>query len=108
MVYSEIFNNVFEGWNLFKKICSENPAAWQCHSAALHTTELSRVLALLTFGDFYHKVQMQQQLTVALSWAFLLKPWLQTFEASIKDKTCPPPRPSPPANQGKMAIREVL
>jgi hypothetical protein len=30
----------------YSKICSENPAAWQCHSAALHTTDFSRVLTI--------------------------------------------------------------
>jgi hypothetical protein len=60
--------------DLIQKICSKNPAAWQWHSAALHTTEFSRVLAWLAFGDFHHKVQIQLQLLVAYSWAFLLKP----------------------------------
>jgi hypothetical protein len=72
VVYSEVFNNVVEGWNLFLKICGKNPAAWQWHSEAFHTTGFYRVLAWLAFGDFHHKVQMQLQWTVAYSWAFLL------------------------------------
>ena len=33
-----LFYNV-EALNLFKKVCRRNPAAWQCNSATLHTTE---------------------------------------------------------------------
>ncbi len=70
MVYSEVFNNVFEGCNILKKYAAKIHLPG--NGVALHTTELSRVLAWLAFGDFHHKVQMQLQWTVAYSWAFLL------------------------------------
>jgi hypothetical protein len=82
MVYSDIFNNVFEAWNLIlDKICSRNPAAWQY-----------RVLTWLAIGELYHiiwssnaaPVDSSLQLiifaqTVVMTSPFKLSPLCKTF-----------------------------
>jgi hypothetical protein len=35
-IYKELFNKIFEAFNLFKKICSRNSATWQWPPASLH------------------------------------------------------------------------
>ncbi len=50
----------------------------------------------------------QQQLTVACSWAFFLKPWVWQALLSFHHSAKHAPRTFPQANLGKMTIRAVL
>ncbi len=112
--YIQRYLILIEALNLvLEKIFSTNPAAWQYHSASLYTTEfyteICHGLPLEIFTSHYELWIMNMlQLTVACSWAYLLKSlvWkaLLSFNHSAKQARSHLSQ----ANLGKIAIRAML
>ncbi len=72
------------------------------------STKISDMAWPWCFPSHNVQVQMQHQLTVACSWAFLLKPRILEALLRFHHSTNHVAQPSPPANLGKKAIRAVL